>query len=1096
MHYQSSIFLPREKETLRLSSAELAIVGAIVVVSVFLPLIASTRAEETLAEPSLVTILSTLGYNNIALSTAQTFPAGTYEARLLAEYAAYHETNEFSYYPVSTSNFTLLYSGPEGNYGYVTPPVIKTFSSDTTFGCSMYVAAENHRYYTQTSRNPDGRQHAKVYRNLDVPGMYFIGFENIYGSPADRDFQDMVVSIAPLQHYLTVQTQPLGITTIAGEGWYSNGTNVLLTAPDTVAVSTGIRYKFSYWTIDGTPQGADINPITVHMNCNHTTAAYYTLQYYLTVTTPYATPGGQGWYNNGLTAYATLNTDTVDCGNGTRRLFTSWGCDASGTSYAQSDPILMNAPRTAIADWKTQYYLTVISPYGVPSGQGWYDPDSTVYAALNTDIVDHGNGTRRVFTSWSGDAAGTSHAQSDPVLMSGPKTAIALWKTQYRLTMSTNFGTVSPGDGWHDAGSTLSISATSPSTVPGERYVWNGWTGTGSGSYTGGDNPVSITMNAPINEAASWTHQYRLTMAANYGTTTPSVGEHWYNAGAAVEINATAPDPPIDERYVWEGWIGTGTGSYTGPNNPGTITMNAPITETATWTHQFLYYLTVVSPVDSPTPTSGWFDAGTNITASVISPWEESAGTRYVCTGWTGTGSVPPIGSGTSVTFTINEPSSITWNWKMQYYLDLATNPSGVTSPSGAGWYDADTCALISTADTIDIVSGSSRYKFDGWTTADMPEIADPSSPSTTVLVDKPKTVTANYNTQYYLTITHTSGGVTDPPSGGWYEAGTSALVTAIPDPDYVLNRWDLDGSPVGSTNPYNVLMNAAHTLHAVFEYSPPPTYYLTVKTDPLSITSIPGQGWYDEGEDVSLTAPNYVEASLGTRYRFAYWDIDGVPQGTGINPITVDMNTNHTATAHYVLQYYLTVTSLYDTPMPTSGWFDAGSSITASVTSPWAGPTGVRYICTGWTGTGSVLASGTAPSVTFTINMPSSLTWTWKTQYYLTVGTNPPGLVVIAGEGWYDASASVPLAAPDVEGYEFRYWDVNGVLQGIGAQTIVVVMNAPRTATARYSTVTVGGSTMAIDLSLREVWLGVNSIVAVAFFVTALYARKMRKRS
>ena len=32
-------------------------------------------------------------------------------------------------------------------------------------------------------------------------------------------------------------------------------------------------------------------------------------------------------------------------------------------------------------------------------------------------------------------------------------------------------------------------------------------------------------------------------------------------------------------------WTGTGTGSYSGSNNPASITMSGPITETATFTH-------------------------------------------------------------------------------------------------------------------------------------------------------------------------------------------------------------------------------------------------------------------------------------------------------------------------------------------------------------------------------------------------------------------------------------------------------------------------------------------------------------------------------
>jgi hypothetical protein len=75
----------------------------------------------------------------------------------------------------------------------------------------------------------------------------------------------------------------------------------------------------------------------------------------------------------------------------------------------------------------------------------------------------------------------------------------------------------------------------------------------------------------------------------------------------------------------------------------------------------------------------------------------------------------------------------------------------------------------------------------------------------------------------------------------------------------------------------------------------------------------------------------------------------------------------------------YFTVSSPYDSPTPTSGWFNDGTNITETVTSPVAGPTGTQYVCTGWTGTGSVPASGTATSVTFTITQPSSITWLWE---------------------------------------------------------------------------------------------------------------------
>jgi len=674
--------------------------GLILFAALVLPLpfaITPAHAEE----PSLLEILSSLGFTSIAESTAGTFPAGLYEAKLYAEFAGYHETNELSCYPEYTSNFSLIFSGSEGDFGYLTPPLAKTFYINSTFGLSMYVGHEDHRYFTEWLRNPDAQNHSKVYANLDEPGMYLIGFENLYGL-GDRDFNDMVFSIQPTLHYLTVETDPAGISTIPGEGWYSHCTEVSLSAPNTVAVSPFVRYEFSHWDVDGASQGAGSNPIVVHMNENYTAIAHYGLQ----------------------------------------------------------------------------YYLTVSSPYGITGGEGWYDNGTTTYATLDTDIVDHGNDTRRVFTHWSGNASGTDYSESNSILMDGPKNAIANWKSQHYLTLSAGVG----------------------------------------------------------------------------GTTTPS--------------------------------------------------------------------------------------------------------------------------------------------------------------------------------------------------------------------------------------------------SSAWYDAGTTVSVTAIPDLDYSFDHWDLDSVDVGSDNPYDVIMDTAHSLHAVFQYSPPPpNYYLDVETDPSGIVAIAGEGWYNESETVLLTAPDLVDVATGIRHAFAYWDINGASQGAGINPITVHMDANYTATAHYTLQYYLTVTSDYGSPTPSSGWFDEGDAVTSTVVSPWPGLAGTRYVCTGWTGSGSVPGTGSGSSTSFVMDEPSSIMWNWKTQHYLTVRTNPPGVAAIPGEGWYDEYASVPLAAPDIDNYRFIDWTVDGSSAGVEAKSISVTMNAPRTAVANYERISIGGSSFSLRAPLLRFWIGLDCLLVVATLATGFWMKRNRKK-
>jgi hypothetical protein len=145
-----------------------------------------------------------------------------------------------------------------------------------------------------------------------------------------------------------------------------------------------------------------------------------------------------------------------------------------------------------------------------------------------------------------------------------------------------------------------------------------------------------------------------LTVTSPHGLTT---GQGWYNAGssASFSVSPTTVSGGTGIQYVFTGWSGTGNGAYTGAASSYTAIMNNPITETANWKTQYL--LTVVSAYDTPTG-AGWHDTGSTVTSSVTSP----AGNEF-STGWTGTGSVPPSGAMRTVTFTITQDSTITWNW-------------------------------------------------------------------------------------------------------------------------------------------------------------------------------------------------------------------------------------------------------------------------------------------------------------------------------------------------------------------------------------------------------------------------------------------------
>jgi len=177
----------------------------------------------------------------------------------------------------------------------------------------------------------------------------------------------------------------------------------------------------------------------------------------------------------------------------------------------------------------------------------------------------------------------------------------------------------------------------------------------------------------------------------------------------------------------------------------------------------------------------------------------------------------------------------------------------------------------------------------------------------------------------------------------------------------------------------------------------------------------------------------------------------------------SINVTVVQTITGSYETQYYLDVSSPYDSPNPASNWFDENTNITASVTSVVSGPTGTRQVCVGWTGTGSVPLGGTGSSLAFAITQPSSTTWNWKTQNLLTVSTipnglgpqpsrNPIGEPASAESWWYDSSTSVNLTAETVDNYTFDFWILDGVSQGQGVISVPVTMSAPLTAIANFT--------------------------------------------
>ncbi len=176
-------------------------------------------------------------------------------------------------------------------------------------------------------------------------------------------------------------------------------------------------------------------------------------------------------------------------------------------------------------------------------------------------------GTRFAYLDWSdgGDRAHTVLASTHLVEYS------ATFSAEHQLQTAAHGSGSAAGDGWFAEGELAEVEA-----VPALGFAFVGWTGTGSGSYSGGNNPATVTMNEPITQTATFVvGELPLTMLAEEGgAVTPESGD--VTSFTDVEIEAI-PDP----GYRFVQWKGQGDGSYTGTDNPAAVTLSGPITQVA-----------------------------------------------------------------------------------------------------------------------------------------------------------------------------------------------------------------------------------------------------------------------------------------------------------------------------------------------------------------------------------------------------------------------------------------------------------------------------------------------------------------------------------
>jgi len=198
-------------------------------------------------------------------------------------------------------------------------------------------------------------------------------------------------------------------------------------------------------------------------------------------------------------------------------------------------------------------------------------------ATLSTDSLQAQTSTSRfVYTNWS-DGGTRTHT----LLYPGKDTTITVnFKTQYYLTMTASAGgTVLPVSGFYDSAGVVGITAS-----PSGGYSFSGWSGSGTGSYTGPNNPGLVTMGGPVSETGSFTlSPINVNVQTNPAGRTFTVDGTQYTGSQAFVWSATDPhtlattSPQGDTatRYIYSSWSDGGVQTHSvAPLSDTTFTVN------------------------------------------------------------------------------------------------------------------------------------------------------------------------------------------------------------------------------------------------------------------------------------------------------------------------------------------------------------------------------------------------------------------------------------------------------------------------------------------------------------------------------------------
>lgn len=209
---------------------------------------------------------------------------------------------------------------------------------------------------------------------------------------------------------------------------------------------------------------------------------------------------------------------------------------------------------------------------GLPLGAAWY---ATVNGGNSTATVTDilfllPNGTfsyatTHIVVSGSGVRYVNFHPDGN-ITVSGSSVVIdEVFVTQYYVEFSSSpvgSGSISLSDSWYNSSTRIEVTAT-----PVAGFVFESWSGTGTGSYSGSSSTAVLWANATITEVATFLKLYSI----NVDEVGLSAGIVWYFNMSGISLKSSGPTISFMEpNGTYSFTVSTGASYYISPSS-GTV---------------------------------------------------------------------------------------------------------------------------------------------------------------------------------------------------------------------------------------------------------------------------------------------------------------------------------------------------------------------------------------------------------------------------------------------------------------------------------------------------------------------------------------------